>query len=364
MRQGIRKFSSVAPHKSYKPAFGTGGRSSVSGINATVFGGSGFCGRYVMNELGACGSRVYFPYRGCELEVRHVKPAFDLGMLGYKPFSPRDEESIVDSLKSSDTVINMIGKHYETKHLVPTRRANGKLSNINYNFDEVHVEIPRRLARLAREAGAETFIHMSALSADLESDSNWCRTKALGEIAVREEFPDAIIVKPATVFGFEDRFLNWIAEANKRLPFMPLLDNGRALVQPVYCVDIAKAMMVLVRNADMFKGKSVQLCGPAEYTYKEVIEFVSDVTTVKKPMIDVPVKIAKFAGRFIQETPAPFLTEDMVTQMLEDNVALPDPKLITFKNLGIEPVSMDKVAFDYLHRFRPGGHFTKVEGYY
>ena len=108
------------------------------------------------------------------------------------PFSPRDKQSIISSLKRSDVVINMIGKHYETKHFVPTRRENGKLSRINYDFEEVHVTIPETIATLAKEAGVKTFIHMSALSASPDSSSQWSRTKAKGEVAVRKAFPEAV----------------------------------------------------------------------------------------------------------------------------------------------------------------------------
>ena len=114
--------------------------------------------------------------------------------MGLIPFSPRDDDSIRESLKNSDIVINLIGKHYETKHIVPTRRADGKLCRVNYDFDEVHCAIPQRLARLAKEAGVPSFVHVSALSADLESASKWSRSKAKGEIAVREAFPEAVII--------------------------------------------------------------------------------------------------------------------------------------------------------------------------
>lgn len=142
----------------------------------------------------------------------------------------------------------MIGKHYETKHIVPTRRANGQLSRINYDFEEVNVAIPRRLAKLAKKAGVETFIHVSALSADINSSSKWSQTKALGEIAVREEFPEAIIVRPATIFGHEDRFLNRIAETIHALPrnIFPLINNGNTLVQPVFAGDVAKAIVQII----------------------------------------------------------------------------------------------------------------------
>jgi len=280
------------------------------------------------------------------------------------PFSPRDQESVLAAMSNSDVVINLIGKHYETKHLVPTRRADGSLSRVNYAFDEVHAEIPRTLAKLAKQAGVQSFIHMSALSADLASGSKWSQSKAKGEIAVKEEFPEAIIVKPATVFGPEDRFLNWIAESNDRLPFFPLINNGNTLVQPVYSLDVGKALMSIVNQHEKFAGATFQLVGPAEYSYKEVVEFVSDITTVKKPLVDVPEYIAKLAGRALEETIAPLLTVDQIEQMKEDVVALEGTNYYDLKDLDIEPASMDKFAFDYLHRFRPGGHFVQVSGYH
>jgi len=161
-------------------------------------------------------------------------------------FSPRDEESIIEAIKNSDIVINMIGKHYETKHLVPTRREDGQLSRINYSFDEVHVDIPKKIAKLSKEHGVKTFIHVSSLAADLESKSVWSQSKAKGDVAVREAFPGAIIVKPSTVFGPEDRFLNWIADGCERFPFFPLINEGKTLVQPVYSHDVAKALMNIV----------------------------------------------------------------------------------------------------------------------
>lgn len=108
------------------------------------------------------------------------------------PYSPRDETSIMASIQNSDIVVNCIGKHYETKHLVPTRRANGKLSMVNYSFEEVNITIPQTIARLAKKAGVKAFIHVSALAADKTSDSRWARTKALGEAAVLKEFPEAV----------------------------------------------------------------------------------------------------------------------------------------------------------------------------
>lgn len=162
------------------------------------------------------------------------------------PFSGRDEDSIRNAIKDSDVVINLIGKSYETRHIVKTRRADGSLSNINYDFDEVNVEMPAKIARIAKECGAKSFIHMSALSANSNSNSKWSRTKAAGEVAVRKEFPEAIMVKPAHVFGPEDSYLNWFGEMASLLSYVPLVNGGETLHQPVHSSDIGRAVMSII----------------------------------------------------------------------------------------------------------------------
>ncbi len=115
-----------------------------------------------------------------------------LCQLAVLPFHPRDLNSIREAIAHSDVVVNCIGKYYETKHLVPTRRADGKLSRVNYDFSEVNVSIPKAIASISKELGVPTLIHVSALSANAGSASNWSKTKATGEDVVRETFPDAV----------------------------------------------------------------------------------------------------------------------------------------------------------------------------
>lgn len=298
------------------------------------------------------------------MEPRLLKPMFDLGQLGLMPFSPRNEDSIRESMKNSDVVINLIGKHYETKGPVPHRTINGKPSRVNYTFDEVHCDVPATIARLANEAGVSSLIHVSALSANTNSESAWSRSKAKGEAAVRAAFPGAIIVRPATVFGPEDRFLNWIGDSLEQFGAFPLLDGGEALVQPVYAVDVAQAMMTMVHRHDEFKGSTFELAGPAEYSYREVVEFVQDMIASEKPVIDVPSNIAGMAGSILENVINPILTADGIKQMTEDVLPSGAAGVKTFADVDIVPQPMDKVAFDYMHRFRPGGHFTQVEGYH
>jgi len=361
-----RTFSDLATRPTgYRLQYGHGGRNSNSGLTVAVFGCTGFVGRYLLNELGACGTRVYAPFRGDEFDTRHLKPMFDLGQLGLIPFSTRDRDSIRETLQYADVVVNLIGKHYETKHVVPTRRANGKLSRVNFSLEETHVTVPQVIAEVAKEAGVQNFIQVSALSADVNSTSEWSRTKARGEDAVRKIYPDAVIVKLNTVFGPEDRFLNMFAEVTKRLPFFPLINNGSNVVQPVYVNDVAKGLHEIIKEFDEHRGKVFQFSGPADYTYKEIAEFVQDVILTRKPLIDFPVSTAELAGTVIEQLISPVWTKDMTAQVLEDVV--PDKmgaEFASFKDLNVAPESMDRLAFDYLHRFRKGGHFALVKGYH
>jgi len=358
-----RSINTTSP---YRENYGPIGRSSNSGITATVFGCNGFLGSYMMSELGACGSTVYAPFRGCELEVRHLKPMFDLGNLGLYPYSIRDETSCKKSLHRSNVVINMVGKFHETKHIVPTRRSTGELSRVNFSYEDMNVTFPRQLARAAKQAGVETFIHVSSLSASPDSASAFSRSKFRGELAVLEEFPNAIIIRPGTLFGPEDRFLNPIAKAIVQFEKFFLLNNGRNLMQPTYVADVTEAIMQVIRRNEEFKGKTLHLAGPAEYSYKEIVEFVADIINVNVDLYDTPPQLALLAGHIYNQLPFPSFTADTMARISEDTYIKESEasKLLTFANLGMEPSSMDRVAFNYLYAYRPGGHFTETSGYH
>lgn len=300
------------------------------------------------------------------MEVRHLNQMFDHGQVGMMPFSPRDEVSIYDAVKNSDLVINLIGKEYETKHLVPTRRADGTISNTNYGYEETLVTIPQTIARISREAGVKAFIHMSALSANPNSKSKWARCKARGEEVVRQEFSDAIIIRPADVFGHEDKFLNYIGTASAMLPIIPMTNYGQTLCQPVHCSDLGVAVNRIINGYKEFAGKTFELAGPDVYTHREVVEFVADLTTLRPDMLNVPYPLLAVAAELVNYTIEPFISRDKLVRLTEDNVLTPSTSsdVLNFDAVGIVPASMEAHAFDYMHRFRPGGHFRLVEGYY
>lgn len=245
---------------------GTGGRSSFNGIVATVFGSGGFLGAYVCNRLGKIGTQLILPYRGAADDMRPRKLAGDLGQVLFMPFELRDEESIRKSLKYSNTVINLIGRDWETK---------------NYKFNDVHVEGARRIARIAREEGVENFIHLSALNATerpqpymLSSGSKWLASKWAGENAVREEFPDAIIFRPSDIYGQEDRFLRYLC-SNWRHNFklLPLYKKGEATEkQPVFVSDVAAGIVAACKDRSV-RGEIIQAIGPHRYLLSDLVDW-------------------------------------------------------------------------------------------
>lgn len=254
-------------------ARGSGGRSSVSGVVAAVFGSTGFLGRYVVNQLGRVGSQVFVGWRGDELDARHLRLMGDLGQILPMEFDLRDRDSLRALIKNANTVINLVGKPYPTRY---------------YSLGDVHVEGARTLASVAAEHGITSFIHVSCANPDRNSKSEWIRTKAEGEAAVRELIPTATMIRPCDIFGMEDRFLTRMARSIIQLPVVGLIDDGMHKVQPVYVNDVASIISLVTKDPEFFAGKVVRLGGPRVATVREVYEFVSESTKREKTALPVP----------------------------------------------------------------------------
>jgi len=354
---------------------GPGGRASVSGLTVAVFGAGGFLGRYVCSNLGSIGTKTYIGNRGDEFELRHLRPMFDLGRSRQVFYSSRDRDSMAEVIADADVVINLIGKRYETKHLTTKDSFPGIAYKTNYSFEETNVTIPKMLADLCAEMQVDNLIHVSALAAKENSCSEWARTKWQGEMAVREAYPWATVVRPTTLFGYEDHLLNWFAVMASMPPLnaVPFIDGGNALVQPVYMNDVADVISNVVENSEKYEGKTVDCFGPRDFTYKELAEFVYDITSQFPRKVDLPKSILKQLAKVTQFQPNPMLTPDMVDLWSEDCVAqspevydaqLGQDKILTMADLGVASTPVEKIAFRYLHRFRFGGHFALTEGYH
>jgi len=250
---------------------GTGGRSSFNGVVATVFGASGFLGRYVCNKLGKTGTQVIIPYRGDHYDVLPLKLVGDLGQVLFTPYNLRDEESIRKAVKHSNVVINLIGREWETK---------------NFKYKDVNVEGARLIARISKECGVKRLIHFSNLNANphpkaviLAEGSEQLKTKYEGELAVRQEFPEATIFRPADMWGQEDRFLRYYSHFFRRtFTWIPLWHRGeKTIKQPVYVVDVAQGVINALKDPET-AGKTFDIVGPKRYQLSELVDWFFRVT--------------------------------------------------------------------------------------
>lgn len=328
-------------------ARGSGGRSSVSGIAATVFGSTGFLGRYVTNQLGRIGSQVTVPYRGDELFYRHLKVMGDLGQIAPIAFELRDENSLRDAVRGSNVVINLIGKHFETP---------------NYKFADVHVESIRRLAEIAREEGVDHFVHVSTVPTLNNCDSGWMTTKLEGEQVVREVFPDATIVRPTDMFGSEDRFLTRMADNVMQLPIIPLADDGEPRVQPVWVNDVASVVVVAARDPERFAGKTLELAGSDVFTVRELYDLVCAYIKREGRFFPVPARVMQLGARIASTrlpivNPNPIYTGDSVRVEVAERIL--DSKkegVMRFEDLECFALSVKSdLTAEVLRRFRKGG---------
>ncbi|KAI3449832.1 hypothetical protein Pfo_006497 [Paulownia fortunei] len=327
---------------------GTGGRSSVSGIIATVFGATGFLGRYLVQRLAKMGSQVLVPFRGSEDSHRHLKLMGDLGQIVPMNYNPRDENSIKAVMAKANVVINLIGREYETR---------------NYSFEEVNHHMAEQLAVIAKEhGGIMRYIQVSCLGASPSSPSRMLRTKAAAEEAILRELPEATVMRPAVMIGTEDRILNPWALFAKKYSFLPLIGDGSTKIQPVYVVDVASAIIAALKDDGTSMGKVYELGGPEIYTMHQLAELMYDTIREWPHYVKIPFPIAKAIATpreillkkvsFPMPTPTIF-NLDLIEALSTDTVV--SENALTFEDLGIVPRKLKGYPIEYLIQYRKGG---------
>lgn len=305
-----------------------------------ILGGPGFIGRYIVKRLADRGDVLAVGARHAA-SAKFLKLKGDVGQVGLINVTIDDEHVLPAFLAHNDTVINCVG----------ILRESGR-----QRFDVIHHTAPARLARLAREAGAERFIHLSAIGADPRSSSAYARSKAAGEQAVRDAFPTATILRPAVVFGPEDQFFNRFAALAMVSPVIPLIGGGLTRFQPVYVGDVAEAAVRCVDDPAS-AGRTYELGGPKIYTFRQLMELLLEEIRRKRLLLDIPFSIASLQARLMAILPNPPLTPDQVELLKRDNVV--SPGALTLSSLGIAPTPVEAILPTYLDRFRQGGWYER-----
>jgi uncharacterized protein YbjT (DUF2867 family) len=305
-----------------------------------VLGGSGFIGRYIVQRLAARGDVIPVGCRHAE-QAKFLMPLGNVGQIAALNVTIDDERLLPAYLAGNDSLVNCVG----------ILRESG-----SQTFERVHHTGPARLARLAREAGIERFVHLSAIGADPRSPSAYARTKAAGEAAVRDAFPTVTILRPSVVFGPEDQFFNRFAAMATLSPVLPLIGGGDTRFQPVYVGDVADAVLKCLDDPTT-AGRTYELGGPKIYTFRELIELVLAEIRRKRWLVDLPFGLAALQARLMSVLPNPPLTPDQVELLKRDNVV--SSGALTLTALGITPTAVEGTLPSYLDRFRRGGWYER-----
>ncbi len=320
------------------------------GSLATVFGGSGFVGRYVVRGLAKRGVRVRAAVRRPDL-AGHLQPMGAVGQIHPIQANVRYPKSVDAAVDGADLVVNFVA----------ILAASGRQT-----YDALHVKGARAVAKAAKAAGARQLVHISAIGADPKSPSNYGRTKAMGEQAVLEEFPDAIIIRPSIVFGPEDEFYNRFAGLAQISPVLPLIGGGKTKFQPIYVGDLADAILNAAGGAAK-PGTIYEVGGPDILSFRDILDSVR-VWTDRRPMyVLMPFWLAKLQALLTWPLPNALrpITVDQVRMLQVDNrvsaAAVQDGRALA--DLGItHPQAAGAIVPSYLERYRPRGQFSHYRG--
>ncbi|MFO1203417.1 MAG: complex I NDUFA9 subunit family protein [Tabrizicola sp.] len=314
----------------------------------TIFGGSGFVGRYIARRMAKEGWRVRVAVRRPN-EALFVKPYGVPGQVEPLACNIRDDASVRAMIRGADAVVNCVGV----------------LNSLGANtFDAVQAEGAGRIARIAAGEGVRSLVHVSAIGADVGSDSDYARTKGEGEAAVLAAFPTAVILRPSIIFGTEDGFFNRFAAMTRMGPILPVV-GANTRFQPVYVDDVAQAAVqgVLGQAAPGV----YELGGPEVDSFRGLMGRMLHAVKRRRAVVNVPFFLARILGFGFDMVQAvtlglienKMITRDQVKNLRRDNVVAADARGLA--DLGITPTAMEAVLPEYLWRYRPSGQYAAIK---
>ena len=215
-------------------------------------------------------------------------------------------------------------------------------------FDAVHIEAAARVARLARASGVERLIHVSGIGADPTSSSPYIASRGRGEIAVRQGFPGAILIRPAVMFGPDDAFLATVARLLRILPAYPMFGWGETKLQPVYVEDVAEGIARVLAGGGGGSAASYEFAGARVYTYKELVSIVADRIKIRPTLVPLPFALWRILASGAEFLPGSPLTRDQVALMQRDKVASADCSGLS--SLGITPTEIETLVSAVMDR--------------
>jgi len=314
----------------------------------TIFGGSGFVGRYVVQRMARQGWRVRVAVRRPN-EALFVKTYGGVGQIEPVLCNVRDDGSVRDALAGADAAVNCVGILVEQ----------GRNS-----FDAVHHKAATRIARMCGQAGVGRLVHISAIGADAHAASKYSQSKGLGEQGVLEHFPKSVVLRPSVIFGTEDSFFNKFAALTRLGPVLPIV-GGETKMQPVYVDDVACAVVVGVSG--LAKPGVYELGGPDVASLKAILSQMLGVIERRRLILNLPFWVGSLIGGVLDAMQAmsvglfsnSVLTRDQVKTLRTNSVVSSGAR--GFDQLGITPTEMETVLPEYLWPYRPSGQYAEIK---
>src|SRR6516162_8966971 len=294
----------------------------------TVIGGTGFLGRCIVRHLRLHDFCVRIASR--HPDRGHVLVGPDNPPLQSIKVDVRDEKSVADALADAYGAVNAVSLYLERGQ---------------ETFHTIHVESARRVAAQAQRRGVKRLIHVSGIGADPGSQSLYIRKRGEGELAVREAFADAILIRPAVMFGPDDAFLTPILKLLERLPIYPMFGNGQMRLRPVYVEDVGKATAKILQK-EQSAPLMFEFGGPRVYSYEEILKAVANAAGIKPKLIPVPFAAWHILARIAEMLPSPPITRNQVQLMQIDTISAAD--MPGMAELGISPRSIEEILQDIL----------------
>jgi NADH dehydrogenase len=297
--------------------------------HVTVFGGSGFIGRHLVEHLARAGASV-------RVATRHPLTTAEplrLARVQHVAADILDDEAVQAAVQGADTVINLVGILSQAQR---------------QTFTAIHEDGARRVATSARRLGVRQLVHVSALGASHTAPALADRSKAAGEAAVRAAFREATIIRPSLVYGPDDHFFNGFARLARRLPALPLIGGGETRFQPVYVEDVVAGVAAILADPAS-RGKTYEFGSPRVYTFKELIEFVCATINALPLLVPLPFWAAEVLGGVLQVFPDAPLTRDQVRLLRTDKVVSGSEP--TLADVGVEAKALETIVPEYLEMY-------------
>jgi len=308
---------------------------------ATILGGGGFIGRYLVRNLTKKNFRCIIPTRN-PFTKGYLKTQAPTGAVEIINFGQNNFDEVKKAVNNSDIVINLCGILYETK---------------KQKFNTIHVDLPETIANLCLQADVKKFIHVSAIGASKESQSKYQQSKFLGEEKVLNNFKKTLVIRPSVVCGNEDNFTNLFA----KLSFSPIIPvvNMNYKFQPIFVNDVARAILkaIEIKNNE---GKIYEIGGEKTMSFGDIIKLILKIIGKKRLVVEMPTTLAKLQGMLLSLLPIPpILTKDQCLILSEkDNVV--SGNHLTLQDLNIKSTDVENEMKKWLWRYRSGGEFAKV----